>query len=49
MEPLFGPRTTSLHEFHLVGGQSDMGSDIEETTNDNFFGMGPNVVDDIRQ
>jgi hypothetical protein len=26
-----------------------MGSDIEETIDDNFFGMGPNVVDDIRQ
>jgi hypothetical protein len=47
MEPLFGPRAASLHEFHSVGGQSDMGPDIEETTNDNFFGMGSNVVDDI--
>jgi hypothetical protein len=28
-------------------GQSDMGSEIEETTDDNFFEMGPNVVDDI--
>jgi hypothetical protein len=25
-----------------------MGLDIEETTNDNFSGMGPNVVDDCR-
>ena len=49
MEPPFGPRTTSLHEFHSVGGQSDMGSDIEEAIDDNLFGMGPNVVDDIRQ
>jgi hypothetical protein len=49
MEPPSGPRTTSLHEFHSMGGQSDMGSDIEETTDDNFFGIGPNVVDDIRQ
>jgi hypothetical protein len=49
MEPPSGPRTASLHEFHLVGRQSDMGSDIEETIDDNFFGMGPNVVDDIRQ
>jgi hypothetical protein len=49
MEPPSRLRTTSLHEFYSVGGQSDMGSDIEETTNDNFFGMGPNVVDDIRQ
>jgi hypothetical protein len=31
------------------GGQSDMGSGIEETTDDNFFRMGSNVVDDIRQ
>jgi hypothetical protein len=49
MEPPSGPRATSLHEFHSVGGQSDMGSDIEETTDDNFFGIGPNVMDDIRQ
>jgi hypothetical protein len=49
MEPLSGPRAISLHEFYSVGGQSDMGLDIEETTDDNFFGMGPNVVDDIRQ
>ena len=48
MEPPFGPRATSLHEFHSMGGQSDLGSDIEEATDDNFFGMGPNVVDDIR-
>jgi hypothetical protein len=48
MEPPSGPRATSLHEFHSVGGQSDMGSDIEETTDDNFFGIGPNVMDDIR-
>jgi hypothetical protein len=49
MEPSSGPRASSLHEFHLVGRQSDMGSDIEETTDDDFFGMGSNVVDDIRQ
>jgi hypothetical protein len=49
MEPPSRPRTTSLHEFHSVEGQSDMGFDIEETTDDNFFGMEPNVVDDIRQ
>jgi hypothetical protein len=49
MEPPSGPRVTSLHEFHSVGRQSDMGSDIEETTDDNFSRMGPNVVDDIRQ
>jgi hypothetical protein len=49
MEPPSGPRVASLHKFHLVGRQSDMGSDIEETTNDNFSRMGPNVVDDIRQ
>jgi hypothetical protein len=49
MEPPSGPRATLLHEFHSVEGQSDMGSNIEETTDDNFFGMGPNVVDDIRQ
>jgi hypothetical protein len=47
MEPPSGPRATLLHEFHSVGGQSDMGSDIEETTDDNFFGMGSNVMDDI--
>ena len=47
MEPPFGPRVTSLHEFHSMGGQSDMGSNIEEIIDDNFFGMGPNVVDDI--
>jgi hypothetical protein len=49
MEPPSGPSATSLHEFHSVGEQSDMGSDIEETIDDNFFGMGPNVMDDIRQ
>jgi hypothetical protein len=49
MEPPSGPIAASLHEFHSVGGQSDMGSDIEEPTDDNFFRMGPNVVDDIRQ
>jgi hypothetical protein len=49
MEPPSGPRATSLHEFHSVEGQSDMGLDIEETTYDNLFEMGPNVVDDIRQ
>ena len=43
MEPPIRPRTTSFHEFHSVGGQSDMESDIEEATNDNFFGMGPNI------
>jgi hypothetical protein len=32
-----------------VGRQNDMGSDIEETTDDNFSGMGPNVVNDIRK
>jgi hypothetical protein len=47
MEPPFGPRATSLHEFHSVGGQNDMGSNIEEATDDNFFGIGTNVVDDI--
>jgi hypothetical protein len=47
MEPPSRPRTTSLHEFHSMGGQRDMESDIEETTDDNFFGMGSNVVDDI--
>jgi hypothetical protein len=49
MEPPFGPRAASFHEFHSVRGQSDMGSDIEDTTNDNFFGIGPNVMDDIQQ
>jgi hypothetical protein len=49
MEPPSGPKAASLHEFHLVERQSDMGLDIEETTDDNFSGMGPNVVDDIRQ
>ena len=48
MEPPSGSRATSLHEFHSMGGQSDMRLDIEEATNDNFFGMGPDVVDDIR-
>jgi hypothetical protein len=47
MEPPSGPRATSLHEFHSMGGQSGMESNIEETTDDTFFGMGPNVVDDI--
>ena len=47
MELLSGPRATSLHEFHLVGGRSDMGLDIEDTIDDNFFGMGSNVMDDI--
>jgi hypothetical protein len=47
MEPPSGPRATLLHEFHSMVGQSDMGSDIEETIDDNFFGMGPNVMDDI--
>jgi hypothetical protein len=49
MEPPSGPRAASLHEFHLVERQSDMESEIEETTDDNFSGMGPNVEDDIRQ
>jgi hypothetical protein len=49
MKPPSGPRATSLHKFHSMGGQSDMGSDIEEATDDNFFETGPNVVDDIRQ
>ena len=48
MEPPFGPRATSLHEFHSIGGQNNLGSDIEEATDDNFFEMGPNVVDDIQ-
>ena len=48
MEPPSEPRGTSLYEFHSVGGQSDLGSDIEEATDDNFFGMGPNVLVDIR-
>ena len=48
MEPPSRPRATLLHEFHLMGGQSDLGSDIEEAIDDNFFGMGSNVVDDIQ-
>lgn len=48
MEPPSGPRATLFLEFHLVGGKNDLESHIEESTYDNFFGMGPNVVDDIR-
>ena len=49
MEPPSGQRATLFHEFHSMGGKNDMESNSEETTNDNFFGMGPNVMDDIRQ
>jgi hypothetical protein len=51
MEPPSGPRAASLHEFHSVGRQSDMGSNIEETTDDNcgntdsnFFALDPKLV-----
>jgi hypothetical protein len=49
MEPPSRPRAASFHEFHSVGRQNDMGSEIEEITDDNFSRMGPNIVDDIQQ
>ena len=48
MEPPPRPSATLLHEFYSMGRQSDLGSDIEEATDDNFFGMGSNIVDDIQ-